>query len=187
MIEQVCAFLGGEREDLLDRLRRQMLEASQQMNYERAAWLRDTIRSADEVLIGQRLITGAVEANNLFIIYPSAKEDHNEIFLIRHGRLVEQRCIIHEPETMQAAISELLAIAASLGDPPSIVGKAEVDQINIISRWIHKHAEDRAFFPFSAALTNDSEAQGLIQRIWAEIDAVRAMPIQISADVDEDM
>src|SRR2546421_7975188 len=29
VIEQVCAFLGGEREDLLDRPRRQMLEASQ--------------------------------------------------------------------------------------------------------------------------------------------------------------
>src|SRR5205823_2151098 len=89
VIEQVCAFLGGEREDLLDRMRRQMLEAAQQLNFERAAWLRDTIRSADEVLIGQRLITGAVEANNLFIVYPSAKEEHNELFLIRHGRLVE--------------------------------------------------------------------------------------------------
>jgi len=95
IIEEVCAFLGGEREDLLDRLRRQMLEASQQMNYERAAWLRDTIRGADEVLIGQRLITGAVEANNLFIVYPSAKEDHNELYLIRHGRLVQQACVQH--------------------------------------------------------------------------------------------
>src|SRR5207237_8434234 len=96
IIEQVCAFLGGEREDLLDRLRRQMLEASQELNFERAAWLRDTIRSVDEVLIGQRLITGAVEANNLFIVYHSAQEQHNELFLIRHGRLLEQRCIPHE-------------------------------------------------------------------------------------------
>ncbi|MBV9258478.1 MAG: GIY-YIG nuclease family protein, partial [Ktedonobacteraceae bacterium] len=32
VIEEVCAFLGGEREDLVDRLRRQMFEASQQLN-----------------------------------------------------------------------------------------------------------------------------------------------------------
>ncbi len=88
IIAQVCAFLGGEREDLMERLRRQMFEASQQLNFERAAWLRDIIRGADEVLIGQRLITGAVEANNLFIVYPSAQEGCNEIFLIRHGRLI---------------------------------------------------------------------------------------------------
>src|SRR6266487_4646654 len=73
VIEEICAFLGGEREDLLDRLRRQMLEASQQMNRERAAGLRETIRSAEEVLIGQRLITGAGEANSLFTVYPSSR------------------------------------------------------------------------------------------------------------------
>ena len=187
VIEQVCAFLGGEREDLLDRMRRQMLEAAQQLNFERAAWLRDTIRSADEVLIGQRLITGAVEANNLFIVYPSAKEDHNELFLIRHGRLVEQRCIAHELEAMETVVHELLARAAVLGDPPSIVGKAEVDQINIISRWIHRHSDDRAFFPLQPALTDIDEARRLAQRIWVEIDTVRATPIVVGTDQEEDM
>ncbi len=177
IIEEVCAFLGGEREDLLDRLRRQMLEASQQLNFERAAWLRDTIRSADEVLIGQRLISGAVEANNLFIVYPSAREGHNELFLVRHGRLLEQRCIPHEPEAMKLTVRELLKLAASLGEPPSIVGKAEVDQINIISRWIHHHSSDRAFFPFQQALTDEDEARLLAQRIWVEADAVRNLPI----------
>src|SRR5438309_1839181 len=187
VIEQICAFLGGEREDLLDRLRRQMLEASQQMNYERAAWLRDTIRSADEVLIGQRLITGAVEANNLFIVYPSAREDHNELFLVRHGRLVQQKCIPHEPQEMKEAVLELLDVAAALGDAPSIVGKAEVDQINIISRWIHHHSDDRAFFPLQPALTDPHERRFLTQRIWVEIDAARAQPsILLVEDQEED-
>lgn len=185
-IEEVCAFLGGEREDLLDRLRRQMFEASQQLNFERAAWLRDTIRSVDEVLIGQRLITGAVEANNLFIVYPSAKEDHNELFLIRHGRLVEQRSISHEPEIMKQTVRELLKTAAELGEPPKIVGRAEVDQINIISRWIHRHSDDRAFFPFQHALADEDEARLLAQRIWVEIDAVRSLPILVTASEDDE-
>src|SRR5579883_3011754 len=181
-IEEVCAFLGSEREDLLDRLRRQMLEASQLLNFERAAWLRDTIRSADEVLIGQQLITGAVEANNLFIVYPSAKEGHNELFLIRHGRLVEQRCVLHEDVATKEAVRELLQVARQLGAPPSIVGKAEVDQINILSRWIHRHSEDRAFFPLQQALGDEEEARMLAQRIWVEIDAVRTLPLADSED-----
>src|SRR5216684_2856768 len=184
-IEEVCAFLGGEREDLLDRLRRQMLESSQQLNFERAAWLRDTIRSADEVLIGQQLITGAVEANNLFIVYPSARADSNELFLIRHGRLVDQRCITHEPAATKQAVRELLQVANSLGEPPSIVGKAEVDQINIISRWIHRHSSDRAFFPFQQALTDEDEARLLAQRIWVEIEAARALPLAYSSDEED--
>ncbi len=183
VIEQICAFLGGEREDLLERLRRQMHEAAHNLNFERAAWFRDAIRSADEVLIGQRLITGAVEANNLFIMYPSAIEGHNEIFLIRHGRLVQQRSVPHEPAAMKQAIYELLDIAATLGDAPSIVGKAEVDQINIISRWIHRHSDDRAFFTFQSALTDEQAARDLIERMWIDVDAARTLPIQ--EDVEE--
>ncbi|HET8844244.1 MAG TPA: exonuclease domain-containing protein [Ktedonobacteraceae bacterium] len=175
VIEEVCAFLGGEREDLLERLRRQMLEASHQLNFERAAWLRDTIRSADEILIGQKLITGAVESNNLFIVYPSARENSNELFLIRHGRLVEQRCVVHLSEEMKLAVNELLQIAGEMGEPPSIVGQAEVDQINIISRWIHHHSEERAFFPFQSALNNPDETRLLAQRIWVEAEAARAI------------
>jgi DNA polymerase-3 subunit epsilon len=196
-IDQVCAFLGGESEDLLERLRRQMSEAAQQLNFERAAWLRDAIRSADEVLIGQRLITGAVEANNLFIVYPSAQEGCNEIFLIRHGRLVQQRRVPHTQEAMHLAIQELLAFVGwgqsppLQGEPPSIVGKAEVDQINIISRWIHRHSDDRAFFPFQQVLSSGGacpppeEALLLCQRIWSEIDHARTLPLPIVEDEDE--
>ncbi len=188
VIEQICSFLGGEREDLVERLRRQMFEASQQLNFERAAWLRDAIRGVDEILIGQRLITGAVEYNNLFIVYPSAREGHNEIFLIRHGRLLRQECVPHEPGAMSNTIHELLAHAANLGEAPNIIGKAEVDQINIISRWIHRHSDDRAFFPFQHVLTEQDEALQLVERIWTEVDAVRALPpvVEGGEDVHDD-
>lgn len=186
VIEQVCAFLGGEREDLLDRLRRQMMDAAQQLNFERAAWLRDAIKCADEVLIGQRLITGAVEANNLFIVYPSAQEDCNEIFLIRHGRLIQQCSVPHEYEAMVNAIYDLLPYAAQLGAPPSVVGKAEVDQINIISRWIHHHSSDRAFFPFQHALSDETATLTLAQHIWREVDHVRTIPILQAVEEDDE-
>ncbi len=187
VIEQVCAFLGGEREDLLERLRRQMHAAAHNLNFERAAWFRDAIRSADEVLIGQRLITGAVEANNLFIVYPSATEGHNELFLIRHGRLVQQRPVPHEPQAMKQAVYEFLDVAATLGDAPSIVGKAEVDQINIISRWIHRHSDDRAFFSFQSALTDGQAAQELIERIWIDVDMARTVPAEDDAEELEEV
>jgi DNA polymerase-3 subunit epsilon len=182
VIAQVCAFLGGEREDLFERLRRQMHEASQQLNYERAAWFRDAMRSADEVLIGQRLITGAVEANNLLILYPSSQEECNELFLIRHGRLVEQRRVLHEQEAMTQAVRDLLATAATLGKPPDMVGQAEVDQINIISRWIHRHSDDRAFFPFQQALSDEQSIHLLAEQIWLGATAARIAPVESEAD-----
>ncbi|GAC1657231.1 MAG: hypothetical protein NVS4B12_29300 [Ktedonobacteraceae bacterium] len=88
---------------------------------------------------------------------------------------------------MQEAILELSDVAATLGDPPSIVGKAEVDQINIISRWIHRHSDDRAFFPLQSALTDVDERRLLAQQIWAEVDAVRIQPVMITPDEEEEM
>ena len=88
---------------------------------------------------------------------------------------------------METVVHELLARAAVLGDPPSIVGKAEVDQINIISRWIHRHSDDRAFFPLQPALTDIDEARCLAQRIWVEIDTVRATPIVVGTDEEEEV
>jgi DNA polymerase III subunit epsilon len=129
----------------------------------------------DEVLIGQKLITGAVEANNLLIVYPSAREQSNELFLIRHGRLVEQRCVEHVAESTKQVVGELLLRAIELGEPPHIVGQAEVDQINIISRWIHHHSDDRAFFPVQPALTDPDEARLLAQRVWVEVEAARGL------------
>jgi DNA polymerase-3 subunit epsilon len=87
---------------------------------------------------------------------------------------------------MKLAVRELLQRAASLADPPSIVGQAEVDQINIISRWIHRHSNDRAFFPFQQALTDEDETRLLAQRMWVEIDAVRTLPAEMGVDDVDD-
>ena len=86
---------------------------------------------------------------------------------------------------MEQAICELLAAAARLGEPPSIVGKAEVDQINIISRWIHRHSNDRAFFPIQQALSDEDEARTLAQSIWVTIDSVRKLPPAVDDEASQ--
>jgi DNA polymerase-3 subunit epsilon len=86
---------------------------------------------------------------------------------------------------MEQAVRELLELAGTLGEPPTIVGKAEVDQINIISRWIHRHSNDRAFFPFQHALVDENEAQALLERMWAAVDAVRSLPLLVEAEEED--
>ncbi|HEU4783089.1 MAG TPA: UvrB/UvrC motif-containing protein, partial [Ktedonobacterales bacterium] len=166
-ISEACAFLGGERADLLDRLKREMFEAAAHQDFERAARLRDALKDADQVLLGQRLVTGAVEANNLLIVYPSAELEHVEIFLIRHGRLLAQRRVDQEDDQIRDELRALVHEAAALGTPPARVGRAEVDQINIIARWISHHSEDdaRAFFRLPRELDNTDEVETFIAQV----------------------
>ncbi|HEU0026787.1 MAG TPA: exonuclease domain-containing protein [Ktedonobacterales bacterium] len=170
---EACAFLGGERDDLIARLKREMFEASARQDYERAARLRDALRDADQVLLGQRLVTGAVEANNLLIAYPSAVAGFVELYLIRHGRLARQRRVERAPDAIESAARELASEAAALGAPPPCVGRNEVDQINIIARWISHHSDesDRAFFNLPRALDDPAEIATFSTRVAATMMA----------------
>src|SRR5579871_1497372 len=167
MMEPIIAFLGGEREDLLDRLRQEMWAASARNDFERAASLRDALKSISQVLVGQRLMTGAVEANNLLIAYPSAEAGQGEIFLVRHGRLVEQRRLPLDGEGLLTGLRALVELAASLPAPPKRVGKEEVDQINIIARWIHRHSDEheRAFFSLPTDLQDAEQIEQFVGQI----------------------
>ncbi|MEO7003682.1 MAG: GIY-YIG nuclease family protein, partial [Ktedonobacterales bacterium] len=187
-LDEACAFLGGEQDDLLDRLKREMFAASARQDYEHAARLRDALRDADQVLLGQRLVTGAVEANNLLIVYPSIKADHQELYLIRHGRLISQERTPHTSEALAAAVHTLAVSAAALGTPPACVGREEVDQINIIARWIHHHSEDdeRAFFRLPRNLSDTAAIDAFANHVAATVLALAASA-DISADMDENV
>jgi excinuclease UvrABC nuclease subunit len=189
-IDDACAFLGGERNDLIDRLKREMFEAAARQDYERAARLRDALRDADQVLLGQRLITGAVEANNLLIVYPSAEEGFAELYLVRHGRLAGQQRAPHETASVAEAAQSLARVAALLGAPPLCVGREEVDQINIISRWIAHHSDDsdRCFFNLPQALDQTDELTAFAERVAAIVCAPAPDIAEASheSDADED-
>lgn len=187
-VEAACAFLGGERTDLIDRLKREMFEAAARQDYERAARLRDALRDADQVLLGQRLVTGAVEANNLLIAYPSAQEDAIELYLVRHGRLARQMRVQRASAEVEAAALALAQTAAALGVPPLCVGREEVDQINIVARWIHHHSEDseRSFFNLPHALDNSAALTAFAARVASVACAPAPAVAEDSAPDEED-
>ena len=186
-VEEACAFLGGERDDLIDRLKREMFEAAARQDFERAARLRDALKGADQVLLGQRLVTGAVEANNLLIIYPSAEPEHLELYLIRHGRLAAQRRVPRMPERLEGELRALASEAAELGAPPGRVGKAEVDQINIIARWISRHSEDdeRAFFRLPRNLHDEDEVVSYVRHVMEAVTAREAAVATMDVEDEE--
>jgi DNA polymerase III subunit epsilon len=179
-VEEACAFLGGERDDLIDRLKREMFEAAARQDFERAARLRDALKSADQVLLGQRLVTGAVEANNLLIVYHSAEPEHLEIYLIRHGRLAAQRRVPQTAERLEEDLRALAVVAAEMGTPPGRVGKAEVDSINILARWISHHSEDdeRAFFRLPRNLHDEDEVTSYVRHVMEAVMQPPEEPIQ---------
>ena len=188
VIAEVLDFLGGSRDDLVAKLHQKMWEASERDDFERAAALRDAIKQVDQVLLGQKLMTSAIEANNLLIAYPSAAADHAELFLVRHGRLVEQRRVPGAADPIQQSIHDLLQRAIWLGPVPTRVGKQEVDQINIIARWVHRHSQDqgRAFWALPTALDVPAEVDAFCLAVVERILQLIRAPDEVFASTSRD-
>ncbi|MEX0781415.1 MAG: excinuclease ABC subunit UvrC [Dehalococcoidia bacterium] len=77
VIDQVILFLEGKSEDVIDRLHDQMREASERMEYERAAMIRDQVRSIERTVERQ-------------LVQTTKKEDLDIYGMSRHG---DQACV----------------------------------------------------------------------------------------------
>ncbi|MCF6150026.1 MAG: excinuclease ABC subunit UvrC [Candidatus Kuenenia sp.] len=87
LIEQVILILKGKQEDLIDILRKQMYEESKQMKYEKAAKLRDRIRSIEETVEKQRINSLTFIDRDVFGYYIMNDEMYIEVMFIRSGNM----------------------------------------------------------------------------------------------------
>jgi DNA polymerase-3 subunit epsilon len=153
LIDDIIAYLDGRREPLVNRLWEQLRAASDRLDFERAARMRDAIRQVTEVAVSQSLLTAAVARTHLLITLPSAEAGAREVLLILAGRLAAQ---VRLPAGEDVAVSaERLhaawVAAAARIDADRPVGQETVDEIAIISRWLHQHEGSPAIVPLPDA------------------------------------
>ncbi len=91
MVGQVRLFLEGKNRDLLDLLKQRMAEASEKMEYERAAELRDRIGKIEGAFEKQKIISPGFE--NQDVIGMASEGGHADIqaLFIRNGMLLGRK------------------------------------------------------------------------------------------------
>ena len=90
--------------------------------------------------------------------------------------------VIEEREALRVQIAALAQEAAELGPPPARVGREEVDQINILARWISHHSEDdeRAFFRLPSDLRDAEALAAFVDRVAAAAAGLRAQLAELA-------
>ncbi len=140
-IADACLFLEGKSEQIVRDLRQKMLAASNALEFERAAYLRDQIEALETVLERQKVLKTAATDQDVIAL---AREDGSavvQIFFVRGGKLIGA-----EPFTLEgtedSADQELLGqfltqfydSAASI--PNNIVLAEHIEEAEIIERWL---------------------------------------------------
>ncbi len=91
MVNQVRLFLEGKNRDLLDMLKKRMEEASENMEYERAAELRDRISKIEGALEKQKIISSGFENQDVIgTAFEGGRADIQALF-IRNGMLLGRK------------------------------------------------------------------------------------------------
>ncbi len=125
-IDQVMLFLDGRQEQVTRHLRREMESASEALDYERAAALRDQLRAVERTTESQKMAAYARTQQDVLGIARGAGEAAIQLFVVRGGRMVGRdvftmvsRSEVPDDEVLAAFVKQYYASAASI--PPAVL------------------------------------------------------------------
>lgn len=101
LVADVVLFLEGRQETLLTRMHAEMVQASERMNYESAARLRDRITAVRRVTEGQKVVWRSRIDMDLIASARAQGQACVQVFLVRGGKLIAQEHFILDGVTDQ--------------------------------------------------------------------------------------
>ncbi|MDX1632922.1 MAG: excinuclease ABC subunit UvrC, partial [Thermoanaerobaculia bacterium] len=97
-VEEASLFLSGRTEEVSRRMKSQMQEASEALEFERAARLRDTIRAVEEVSQRQKLASTRGEDVDVYGHHLAGGNAAVVILVMRGGQVLDRRELFWEGE-----------------------------------------------------------------------------------------
>ena len=145
IIKDICDFLGGKESELVDKLQRQMLIASQNMEFEKAAVLRDKINSIKNMFEEQKIVSTASDDDDAIAYAMKDGIACVQIFFIRRGKLIGREYFIFnniienmadEKEIMESFIKQFYDSAEYI--PGNILLQVDIEEKDLIKEWLEE-------------------------------------------------
>lgn len=147
-IDGLMSALQGEGKALIQDLEQQMEDAAENLDFERAAMLRDRIKALERATTRQYLV-GSPDANYDVVELAQSNGDALvQLFIIRNGLMLasESFPLEHvEHETTEAIIESFLKqyYADSETVPPEILLPHQITEAKIIEQWLRTKREGK--------------------------------------------
>ncbi len=187
MIEDLAKFLEGKTDPVLKRLQTEMERASEQLNYEKAAVVRDQILAVERVVERQKIISSERKDSDVIAMARNNGEACVQIFFIRSGKLIGREYFILEgteeednTEIMEEFIKQFYSQAAYI--PNKVMLPQEVEEAMIINEWLNTR---RGGEKVQITVPKRGQSKELV-KMAAEnaAETLRALEIRWKADQD---
>jgi excinuclease ABC subunit C len=141
MIHQVILFLEGRQEKVVGDLKRQMAQAAADLDFEKAALLRNQIQAIQQVIEGQKLATAVRGDLDAIAFVQNNDLAYIETFFIRNGKLTGRDHFLlegirdMEPEEILASFVKQFYLSATF-IPPVILLPEQPAEPSELEEWL---------------------------------------------------
>ncbi|WP_058486728.1 excinuclease ABC subunit UvrC [Defluviitalea phaphyphila] len=141
MIEEIISFLDGKYEKVIKELEKQMKEASENLNFEKAAKIKNQIDSIKRIAQKQKMINSAMEDQDVIAFAKTDNEALVQVYFVRGGKVIGREHFLldgvderSQKEIMTSFVKQFYAGTTFI--PREVILQEEIDEINIIQSWL---------------------------------------------------
>lgn len=141
LINQVTMILDGKSDEILKEIEREMKKAASELNYEKAAELRDKKASIENLMQRQKMDNFSENDIDVIGVVKVLSNASIEVFKIRNGKMISGenfifKNVLEEPE--EVLIADFMKQYYNSDNVPSkIMFKYSSDELELIKQWLH--------------------------------------------------
>ncbi|WP_163193711.1 excinuclease ABC subunit UvrC [Clostridium thermarum] len=209
IVQDVINLLSARDTEVLKKLKKDMETAAENLEFEKAAALRDKINAVEKIQERQKIITGSFEDEDYIDIYSDEKDTCAQVFFMRQGKVVGREHFILE-DTAGEEPGEIISqiIKEFYGGTPFIPSHIYIHDIvdqDLLEEWLStkkgskvslkvpKRGEKVQFLEmvkknakmtleqFKQKLLMDKEIQGTVLKELAELLELDELPHRIES------
>lgn len=146
LLDEVRMFLKGRRKGLIDRLKTEMNDAADDLNYERAAVLRDRIEAIESTLEKQRVASTMDQVDrDVFGLHVTDRSVWVSVLFVRGGNMQDSASYEFEAdidtgkEVFRSFLNQFYA--ASRFIPREVLLPVETEDMDVLGEWLTEKKE----------------------------------------------
>ncbi|MEV6300862.1 excinuclease ABC subunit UvrC [Actinoplanes sp. NPDC051861] len=151
IVDDFCDFMAGRTDSFVKRLEREMMQASEELEFERAARLRDDIAALRRAMEKQTVVLGDGTDADVVAFADDPLEAAVQVFHVRDGRVRGQRgWVVEKVEDLSTGdlvhhfCSQMYGGSEGEGDVPrELLVPALPDDSDALADWLSQHRGSR--------------------------------------------
>lgn len=138
-LKQAVEFLKGGSANTVNRLKKEMEEYSENLEFEKAAKIRDKLKAIDRIMSRQKVVVGDSVNEDVFAIAQRGEKACLSVLTLREGLLNSTEHFIIDsnenlPELRRELVSSFYSMERQI--PPLIVLDGEISDAQLLCEWL---------------------------------------------------